>query len=242
VDWHLVATEPHGFADGALLHGTLTDTGATRTSWDVSVHVRAGHGRLIIDQLQVQPAPDTEFIAMPGLQGAIVFPDGQRLSLAQARREISAVITTDLAREKPSNWPAIWRLALGLFDPTIKVPRPGRKGRPAYDHALIAAAYVSAAELNPSSVYKAMIPLLASKGRRYRPTSLPKAVLLARRLGYLTEAPAKGRAGGSLTPHATATLEAHGFDGFVPTNDRIPVPRTAGVAQEPEQSPASLRV
>jgi hypothetical protein len=73
-------------------------------------------------------------------------------------------------------------------------------------------------------VYKTMIPLLASKGRRYRPASLPKAVLLARRLGHLTDAPAKGRAGGSLTPQATATLAAHGFDGFAGANDRVALP------------------
>jgi hypothetical protein len=86
---------------------------------------------------------------------------------------------------------------------------------------LSAAAYVEALRRNPNSVYKAMLEPLRAKGAAYTLSSLPKAESNTRRLGYLTAAPTKGRAGGQITHLASSTLEEDGFDGFPPAADRI---------------------
>lgn len=150
---------------------------------------------------------------------------GQRLSLALVRREITAKIKRDLARNpKTSNWPGLWRIALGLPSSDLEVPRPGRKSHGAYDHAVIAAAYVEARRRDPNSVYKAMLDPLQAHGKAYNLSSLRKAVSNARRLGYLTAAPAKGQPGGELTQQARSVLDAAGFDGFPPVDDRVANP------------------
>ena len=137
------------------------------------------------------------------------------------------MIQRDLAADpETSNWPALWRLALGFWGPELRVSRPGRKGLPAYDHALIAAAYVEALRRDPGQLYATMGDLLQANGRRYSLSSLPRAVSNARLLGYLTQAPARGRSGGDLTEQARAVLRQEGFQDFPQEDTRIPSHRT----------------
>jgi hypothetical protein len=223
MEWWLDGTVAHPFEEGALLRTTIPDAKIQGAGWDVAVHVRASQGRLIIDELEIRPESGTEHVAAVSIDGRVVLPGGPGLSLRTARREITAMIQRDLdADPKTSNWPAVWRLALGFWEPGFAVSRPGRKGLPPYDHALIAAAYVEARRRDPRQLYTTMRDLLGAKGRLYSLSSLPKAVSNARRLGYLTETPTRRRAGGDLTEQGTRALKQAEFDGFAPEVERMP--------------------
>ena len=223
MEWWLDGVVAHPFNEGVRLRTTVSSTEVEGAGWGVAVHVRAANGRLIIDELEVRPAEGTEYIAAVSIDGRLVLPGGPTLSLATARREITDMVKRDLeADPEASDWAAMWRLALGFWGPELRVTRPGRKGLASSDHALIAAAYVEALRREPGQPYATMRNLLQANGRHYSESSLPRAVSNARRLGYLTDAPAKGRSGGDLTEQTKAVLREAGFEGFPQDETRIP--------------------
>ena len=81
MEWWLDGVVAHPFHEGARLRTTIPDAEIEGAGWAIAVHVRASHGRLIIDELEVRPAETAEYIAAVSIDGRLVLPGGPGLSL-----------------------------------------------------------------------------------------------------------------------------------------------------------------
>jgi hypothetical protein len=136
----------------------------------------------------------------------IEMPDGSALPASLFTRLRLTPVFDQMSRDFDS--PVI-NYQLGMFDstgweePFLQRPRPGREGRKDWEYALWASRYVSACEQDPARP----IALLVKRFSGHKESMLRAILYKARRRGLLTDAPQKGRAGGTLTNKAVHLLK-----------------------------------
>jgi hypothetical protein len=139
-------------------------------------------------------------------QITIEMPDGSALPASLFVRLRLTPVFDQMRRDFDS--PVI-NYQLGMFDstgwdePFLQRPRPGREGRKDWEYALWASRYVSACEQDPARP----IALLVKRFSGHEESMLRAILYKARRRGLLTDAPQKGRAGGTLTNKAVHLLK-----------------------------------